>query len=621
MEKDDQRNFVLALVLCFGLFFFYNMFVLEPQQRAAKQAQERAQAQVVATTPSLNVQLRTRNEIVQEDTSARLRVPVDAAAVDGTVLLKGSKIDDVSLKGYYETVTAKREKDKSAEVRLLSPEGTERAFYALVNWTPKQGSTTPATSLPDENSIWTQTSTGPLSETSPLTLTWSSGSVRIDRRIEIDSDYLFTVTDTLTNTGAAPIDVQATAVMRQRQLKELVQPPPGARAGAVGTYGTKKAQYRSYSDLSKSDTDKSKAVAESVDAGWIGLTTKYWMAALVPQQNEPVQMLASVANANGQSMFMAGFTLSPYTVAPAQAITKVTHLFAGAKRVAALDRYENVNGFPAFTDAVDWGWLFFITKPFFWMLQTFSGWFGAFGFAILALTVVVKTVFFPLLYMSGKSMAKLRKLQPEMKSLQDRFAADPQRMRVEQAKLWQREKVNPITGCLPMIPQMFVFMALYSVLIATLEMRHTPFPFSWIQDMSAPDPLSVFNLFGLIQVNGAPWNPSSIPFIGGLMMVGPWAILYGLTMMALQSLSAPPTDPMQRAIIRWIPLIFTVMFGGLASGLVIYYVFSNTITLIQQYLILRMTGVDTELDKFLKKRFGKKPPPDAGDTSARAPAE
>jgi len=204
---------------------------------------------------------------------------------------------------------------------------------------------------------------------------------------------------------------------------------------------------------------------------------------------------------------------------------------------------------------------------------------------------------------------------PEMKTIQERFAADPQRMRTEQAALWKREKVNPVAGCLPMIPQMFVFYALYHTLMVTIEMRHAPFLGTWIQDMSAPDPLSIFNLFGLI-----PWNPGSVPLIGNFLMIGPWALLYGLTMVLLQGMSAPPTDPMQRAIMRWIPLVFTILFAGFAAGLVIYWVWSNTITIVQQYIIMRRTGVETEFDKFFKKVFNKKNPPD--DTNnKRVPAK
>ena len=255
-----------------------------------------------------------------------------------------------------------------------------------------------------------------------------------------------------------------------------------------------KNQQINYHDLSQG-----KAVSKIVTGGWNALTTKYWMAAVVPEQNEPVTMIANTISQNGQTVFRAGYALTDYVIQPGQSITKTSRIFAGAKRVDVLERYEKEDKIPSFTDAVDWSWLFFITKPFFWLLKIFQSWFGSFGLAILALTVVVKTVFFPLQFGMYKSMSKMRLLQPEMKSIQDRFAADPQRMRQEQAKLWQREKINPLAGCLPIIPTMFVFYALFHTLAVTIEMRHTPF-FGWIRDMSAPDPTTVFNLFGLAKM-------------------------------------------------------------------------------------------------------------------------
>lgn len=625
MEPADQRNILLALVLCFGLFALYNLFVLEPQNRARREAVARETAQQVSTTTpaATPVALKSRDEIVTAELAEGKRVIVDAPGIDGTISLLGSRIDDIALKGFYDTIEDKLAKRKDKEVQLLSPVGSDRAFYAVVAWQTERGFST-------NEAAWTQTNAGPLTPDNPLRLSYAGPSARIDRTISLDADSMFTVTDTLTNTSAAPITLTPVVDIRQRALATHMTPEKsevGAFRGVVGVYGDRRNQMRSYSDLAKSDVDVSKQVKEEVSSGWVGLTTKYWMAAAVPPQGEPVSIRAGVAKANGQAEFNAGFATSPYTVQPGQSLSKTSRVFAGAKRVAVLDRYENSKTapVPSFTDAVDWSWLFFITKPFFYLLQTFSSWFGSFAAAILALTVVVKTVFYPLLYLSSKSMAKMRKVQPEMKSIQERFAADPQRMRLEQANLFKREKVNPAAGCLPMIPTLFVFWALYHTLIVTIEMRHTPFFGTWIQDMSAPDPLSIFNLFGLIQVNGQPWDPHTIPLIGptvgGLMLIGPWALLYGLTMVALQSLSAPPTDPMQKAIMRWLPLIFTVLFGGFAAGLVIYYVWSNIITVIQQYIVMRHTGVETEIDKFIKKRFGKKPPTDDGDKSARAPAQ
>lgn len=592
MEKDDQRNLILALVLCFGLFMFYNMFVLEPQQKAVEQqkqiaAQNRVE-QAVSTTPAI----RPRAEIVQAELASNQRVVIDAPAIDGSISLKGSRIDDVSLKNFYETIQDKEAARAAGEIKLLSPQGTDRAFYATVAWTTPSSTT--------DEVVWTQTNTGALTVENPLKLNYTTEAVKIDRTITIDADYMFTVSDVLTNTGTAPVTLTQQAQLRQRALQEHTTTPVSeqqAHRGVLGVYGAEKNQQMNYHDL-----NQGKAVNKHVTGGWNSLTTKYWMAATIPEQTEEVTMVGGTVKQNGETTFTAGYTLTPYVIQPGQSVTKTSRIFAGAKRVSVLERYENADKIPSFTDAVDWSWLFFITKPFFWLLKIFQGWFGSFGIAILALTVVIKTVFFPLQLGMYKSMSKMRLLQPEMKSIQERFAADPQRMRQEQAKLWQREKINPVAGCLPMIPTMFVFYALFHTLAVTIEMRHTPF-FGWIRDMSAPDPTTIFNLFGLI-----PWNPGAIPFIGGLLMIGVWPLAYGATMVALQGLSTPPADQMQRAIMRFIPLIFMVLFAGFASGLVIYYVWSNIISIIQQYIIMRRTGVETEFDKFIAKRFGKKTP-------------
>lgn len=593
MEQQDQRNLLLALALCFGLFMVYNIFVLEPQEKARRAAEQQAASNAVEQAASPTPTIRPREEIVTTELSSGQRVAVDAPSIEGSISLMGARIDDVSLRNFYETIDDKEKQNPAGEIKLLAPGGTERAFYATVAWTTPTSTT--------DGVLWTQTSTGALTTQNPLKLAYTAASVRIDRTITVDSDYMFTVADVVTNTGTAPITLTQRTQVRQRQTPDLVTTPhseTGAHRGALGVYGTDKNQMVNYHDLTQG-----KAVSRAVAGGWNSLTTKYWMAAVVPEQTETVTMVAKSEALNGEITYSAGYDLSPYEIAPGQSISKTARVFAGAKRVSVLDRYENKEGVPAFTDAVDWSWLFFITKPFFFLLMLLQSWVGHFALAILALTVVVKTVFFPLQFNMYKSMSKMRLLQPEMKSIQERFAADPQRMRQEQAKLFQREKVNPVAGCLPLIPTMFVFYALFHVLNVTIEMRHTPFV-GWIRDMSAADPTSIFNLFGLI-----PWEPRSVPFIGGLLGIGVWPILYGFTMVALQGLSAPPQDPMQRAIMRYIPLVFTVLFAGFAAGLVIYYVWSNIISIIQQYIIMRRTGVETEFDKFVKKRFGgaKKP--------------
>ncbi len=583
MEKEDTRNLLLAIVLCAALYFGFMNSPWGPRPVANTQVTEQ---QTTVAAPAV----RTRDEVVTAGLADGSRVAVQGPSIEGSISLLGARIDDVSLKNYYETVQDKEAKNPKGEIKLLAPASTDRAFYATVAWT------TPTTTTDDV--VWAQTSTGPLTLENPLTLTFTAASVRIDRTITIDKDYMFSISDVVTNTGTTPITLTQKAQLRQALTNDLVNTPhseTGAHRGALGVYGTDKNQQINYHDL-----NQGKAVTRSVTGGWNSLTTKYWMAAAIPEQAEEVQMIAGSEKLNGLTTFTAGYALSPYSIEPGKSITKTSRIFAGAKRANVLERYENVDKIPAFTDAIDWSFMFFITKPFFWFLKLLDSTFGAFGLAILALTVVVKTVFFPLQYNMYKSMSKMRLLQPEMKSIQERFAADPQRMRTEQAKLFQREKVNPVAGCLPLIPTMFVFWSLFHVLNVTIEMRHTPF-IGWIRDMSAADPTSIFNLFGLI-----PWEPRSVPLIGGLLGLGFWPILYGITMVGLQSLSAPPTDPMQRQIMRWIPLVFMVLFAGFASGLVIYYVWSNIISIIQQYIIMRRTGVETEFDKLLKKLTTKK---------------
>jgi len=585
MEKEDTRNLLLAVVLCAALYFGFMNSPWSPRPAANSQVTEEQ-----TTSPTPAPIIRTRDEVITAGLGDGSRVAVQAPSIEGSISLLGARIDDVSLKNYYETVEDKEKKNPKGEIKLLAPASTDRAFYATVAWT------TPTTTTDDVP--WTQTSIGPLTVDNPLTLNFTAASVKIDRTVSIDKDYMFSISDVVTNTGTAPITLTQKAQLRQALTNDLINTPhaeTGAHRGALGVYGSDKNQQINYHDL-----NQGKAVTRSVTGGWNSLTTKYWMAATIPEQSEEVQMIAGSEKLNGLTTFTAGYALSPYVIEPGKSITKTARVFAGAKRANVLEHYENVDKIPAFTDAIDWSFMFFITKPFFWFLKLLDSWVGAFGLAILALTVVVKTLFFPLQYNMYKSMSKMRLLQPEMKSIQERFAADPQRMRQEQAKLFQREKVNPVAGCLPLIPTMFVFWSLFHVLNVTIEMRHTPF-IGWIRDMSAADPTSIFNLFGLI-----PWEPRSVPFIGGLLGLGFWPIMYGITMVGLQSLSAPPTDPMQRQIMRWIPLIFMVLFAGFASGLVIYYVWSNIISIIQQYIIMRRTGVETEFDKLLKKLGSKK---------------
>ncbi|MEZ5958765.1 MAG: membrane protein insertase YidC, partial [Hyphomonadaceae bacterium] len=338
--------------------------------------------------------------------------------------------------------------------------------------------------------------------------------------------------------------------------------------------------------------------------GWLGITDHYWLAAIIPDQNERISAYFDGRTVDGRNDYLASYRGSWREVPAGGEISYTQRFFAGAKRYELLRDYQSGSAetgggapIPRFDDAIDWGNFWFLTRPFFAMLhyfgQLFAGW-GIvfnFGLAILASTVVIKAIMFPLVYQSFKAMAKMRGLQPKMKEIQDRYAADKQRQQQEILKLYQTEKINPVAGCVPILLQIPVFFALYKTLTVTIEMRHEPFV-GWVHDLSAQDPTSLFNLFGLL--------PFAVP---AFLMIGLWPILYGVSMWALQALSPPPADPMQAQIFRFLPILFTVMFAAFPAGLVIYWTWSNTLSILQQYVIMRRQGVETQLDKFLAKRL------------------
>jgi YidC/Oxa1 family membrane protein insertase len=613
MEAQDQRNLIIAVVLMVIFLFGYQVFWQGPQEAKRRQAAEAARIEQAAKAPptpaptstSIAPAIQPRDQILNPQVASNARVAIEGPAVDGSILLKGAQIDDLSLKGFYETVKDKETQNKKGEVKLLSPNGSDRAFYALMFWSTGASTT--------ETDDWAQVSTGALTPQNPLKLQLVKGVAKIDRTITLDDHYMFAISDTVTNTGPTPITVHPEIYVRQRALEEHIKTPPTeqqAHRGMLGMFADNQInQTVNYGDLQKGKTTDVQALK-----GWISLTTKYWMAAAIPHQGDPVRMKAGATTLNNEQTFFAGFVGSDLAIQPGQSVSVTNHLFAGAKVVDVLDAYQQMkepNGttlsFPWLTDAVDWSWLSFITKPFFWLLNYFHkfyagiNWsYASFGLAIMTLTVCVKLVFFPIQWNMYQSMSKMRKIQPEMEDIRKRFASDKQRQQQEMLKLYQREKANPLAGCLPMLPQVFVFWALYHTLMVTIEMRQAPF-FGWVKDMSAPDPTNLFNLFGLL-----PFDPTHLPFIGGFLHVGVWPLLYGGTMYLLQGLSAPPTDPTQKMIMRLMPAVFLFLFASVAAGLAIYWVWSNLITMCQQYFIMRQNGVDTELDKFIKKRFGKK---------------
>ena len=603
MEKEDQRNFLLAMVLMIALVLGYQKFFVDPAQKKYEAEQAAIEAETQAQTADTGVPAIDQLKPVEEALTDNPRIDFEGAGVDGSIRLAGARIDDVSLHDYYLTV------EKKQEVRLFRPENSEYGYFATYYWASG------GTLVAGRNSPWTVVSGDKLTPASPVTLKLEGDGVTIERTIQLDDNYMFTFTDKVTNTSDTPRSFRAVgSIERYGDFKGFLEATdPGssvstaAHMGLMGeTDGT--LRLKKFKGLYKMDKIKGESADgtfPSNSGGWWGLSDKYWLGALVPQQD---MFFAGMVDkrklATGKDLELRTESAS-LDLAPGASATMENRIFAGAKRYEVLKGYEKDLGIPHFEDAIDWGMFFFLTKPFFYVLEWLSGIVGSFGWAILAFTVMVKLPLVPLYNQSYKSMAKMKKLQEPTQEIRERFKADPQRQQQEIMKLYKEEGANPLGGCLPILVTIPIFFALFKTLYATIEMRHASFLF--LKDLSAPDPTAIGNLFGLI-----PWwsaaDLKTIPFIGMVVGVGILPILYGATMAALQTLSPPPPDPMQRRMIQFMPLIFLFVFGGFPAGLVMYYIWSNTLSFIQQYFIMRRNGVDTEIGKFVKKLFtgGKK---------------
>ncbi|MFC7291226.1 membrane protein insertase YidC [Hirschia litorea] len=598
-QPQDQKSFLIGIGLVLCVMAISQIFIWGPQQEARQKAAQEAQALQASQAPansadtlggsSSNATLVDRTELLS-NSNAGGRVTFDAPGVDGSISLKGARLDDLSMKRHFEDLEDKE------EVHLLSPQGAKGAYYAALGW---RGD---ADRLPGVSTEWTQIGGTTLTPTTPITLGYETAQLTFRRHIEVDDNYMFTYTDTVSNKSGETLSIRPFGIMRQFGMPDDWKPFYILHEGAVGMAGNK-LQLQKYKNL-----DKGKNLSYSSQGGWIGLTQKYWMTAFIPAQSEAINVQSKVVMDGLRPTYVASIEGADHALPPNGSFTYSQRIFAGAKRVKVLEAYEKgetgQEAIPRFTDAVDWGNFWFFTKPFFWFLNIFNGWFGNFGLAILALTVIVKLAFFPIQNKAYASMAKMRKLAPEMEALKKKFGDDRQRLQQETMELYKREKANPFSGCLPLIPQMFVFYGLYKTLFVTLEMRHEPF-FGWIKDLSAPDPTSFLNLFGLL-----PFDPSNIPLLGAVA-IGVLPLMYGFTMWLLQNLSPPPPDPSQRMMMQFLPIVFTFLFAGFAAGLVIYWTWSNILSIAQQYYIMRQNGVETQFDKFLKSKFGKGDTPPA----------
>ncbi|HEX6858700.1 MAG TPA: membrane protein insertase YidC [Caulobacteraceae bacterium] len=593
MQQDTSRNTILFIVFALVILVAYQFFVLEPaakRRQADLKSQSAVAGQSQPSAPDVPAASAAPQPLTRDQAKgATPRIAVDTPALAGSLTLKGARIDDLYLKNFRET----EDKD-SPPVELFRPEGAKQAWFAEFGWT---GDNLPG--LPTSNTIWQVKEGGPLSPGHPIVLTHSTPQGLVfTRKVSVDDHYLFTIEDTVANTGAQAVTLAPYASVQRQGLPEAHGGSQIVHEGAIGVFDGNLSlkKYKAWK--------KDKTVSEASTGGWLGITDKYWLAAVIPQQSEKITGAFRVTTDRGVDIYDSSYVGQPRAIPPGRQVTETTRLFAGAKVVPLLKRYQDDENIPRLDDAVDWGRLFFFTRPFFWVLEQLYHLVGNFGLAILGLTVLVKIVFFPLANKSYESITKMKKVQPRMEELKAKYKDDPPKLQQEMMQLYQREKINPLSGCLPILIQIPVFFSLYKVLSVTIEMRHAPF-FGWIHDLSSRDPTTIWNLFGAI-----PWDPATAPMIGGLLNgslhIGVWPLIMGFTMWLQQAMNPPAPDPMQQKIFQFFPIVFTFMLAPFAAGLVIYWSWNNLLSILQQYVIMRRFGVDNPIDKVLG-RFRSKP--------------
>ncbi|MEH6952096.1 membrane protein insertase YidC [Nitrobacter sp. NHB1] len=599
---SNNRNTIIAIVLS-GLIliawqYFYNIPQME-KDRAAQQAQSQtAKSQTEPGPNSPKPDHPAAEAVVARAVAiaATPRVKIDTSRLSGSISLKGARIDDLSLTKYRETVDP-----ASPAIELFSPSGTAAPYYAEFGWVAATGSTA---RVPDQNTVWQQEGSGALTQSTPVTLKYDNGEgLTFRRTIAVDDHYLFTIKDEVTNAGGAPVTLYPFALI-SRHGTPVVSGYYLLHEGLIGYLGDQKLQEYTYKKI-----DEAKSVSFKVTNAWFGITDKYWASALLPDTSAQLQARFSSNEANSVKTYQTDYLEDAQTIPVGGTGSVNARLFAGAKEASVvglnfplvdLGGYNKQLHLNHFDLLIDWGWFYFITKPMFLALDFFFHVFGNFGIAILVVTVLVKLIFFPLANKAYASMAKMKAVQPQVAALKERFPDDKMKLQQEMMEIYKKEKINPISGCLPIVLQIPVFFSLYKVLFVTIEMRHAPF-FAWIKDLSAPDPTHIFNLFGLL-----PYDPSAVPFIGHYLAIGAWPIIMGITMWFQMKLNPTPPDPTQKIIFDWMPLIFTFMLAGFPAGLVIYWAWNNTLSVLQQSYIMRRNGVKVVLFDNVKSTFRRK---------------
>ncbi|MEM6413499.1 MAG: membrane protein insertase YidC [Pseudomonadota bacterium] len=623
-----DRNTILAFALAGAVLIGWQIFVLGPQQAAYETAQ-RATAEKLAadqketagvsssvegganggTTPGSPQSFapsaaQVANGMAPTSSASGApisidaalerapgRIPINTPELVGSINLAGGRIDDLRLKKYRETIDA-----ESPQIRFLSPLESDHGHYIEQGWV--------AAGDVGEGAIWSANASAALTPASPVTLTRKLGNLTFERTISVDEQFMFEVKDVVRNTGSEPTSVVPWAIVIQRNIPEDFRDFLILHEGPMTVVDGKKFE-RKYKKA------RTALVEETGREGWVGITNKYWLAAVIPPQGQTFKSELSNVGTLEAPIFRASYTMDALSVPAGGEIDLETHVFGGAKRVDILQGYEQPIddgglGVRDFDKAIDWGNFFVLTRPIFYTLNFFGDLTGNFGIAILLLTLVIKAILFPLANKAYESMSKMKKLQPKIEEMKTRFGDDKMKMQQEMMALYQKEKLNPLAGCVPILIQMPIFYALYKTLFVTIELRHEPFV-GWIRDLSSPDPTSIFNLFGLL-----PYDPLALPVLGSFLGIGVLPLLMGVSMWFQMKLNPPATDPIQQQIFTLMPIMFTFLFAGFAAGLVLYWFWNTALSIVQQWYIMKRNGVTIDWSErlpFLKSSAAAKPAP------------
>ena len=555
---ENQKNLFLAIIISMAIIFGFQLLVPQPERAPVTEdnnAQESVSIDIQSTSSAL---LLDREQVLEET----IRITFDNSKIKGSINLEGGIIDDLVLEEYRETL------DPTSDfITYLNPLGSQDAYYLDTRWVSPDSTI----ELPNNKSVW-KADKSSIGINDPVKLTWqNSQNIIFEKIITLDEHYLFSVDQRVINNSGKSFDLYPFGLSKRQGIPQmenffiLHEGPLSITDSVLKEYD--------YDDLK----DQKKIKLNSV-GGWIGMTDKYWQTAIISDQNEPIQQTYSYSFAENTDNFQTDLVGAKIVVGDGDNVSHNLKLFAGPKIVQVIEQYMDEYGVQEFDRSVDFGWFYFLTKPIFHVLEFIFGYVGNFGWSIVIFTLLMRICFFPLAQASFKSMAKMKKLGPELQRLKEQYGDDRAGMQKEMMALYKREKANPIAGCLPILLQIPVFFSLYKVLFVTIEMRHAPF-IGWIHDLSAPDPLGLLTLFGFVD-----WN---VPGILQLFNIGIWPILMGISMFLQQKLNPAPVDKMQAKIFMFLPIVFTFVLGGFAAGLVIYWTTNNVLSMAQQYVIQR----------------------------------